>query len=337
MSTSSLIFRIKYSIVLILISFTSCIGQDTFSIVAVDPKTGEVGSAGASCVDLSNFPNFATGFLGELFPEEGAINSQATYLSQNQTNARNRFNNGETPQEIIDWLVANDAQNQSQQRQYGIVRLVDGTPQSAAHTGVACLDYKNHITGPNYSIQGNILLGQGILDSMEARFLRAEGDLACKLMAAMEGANVIGADSRCTGNGTSSLFAFLKVAQPSDIFGNPALSLGVRLQNGQGIEPIDRLQDDFNVVHGCTSSILQNVEFDNLFQVYPNPADDQLTIKSLNEEEYRYKILDLNGKILLLGNLSNEEIIDLSKFTNGNYILELLRDQKSFSKIFSKN
>lgn len=337
MSTSSLIFRIKYSIVLILISFTSCIGQDTFSIVAVDPKTGEVGSAGASCVDLSNFPNFATGFLGELFPEEGAINSQATYLSQNQTNARNRFNNGETPQEIIDWLVANDAQNQSQQRQYGIVRLVDGTPQSAAHTGVACLDYKNHITGPNYSIQGNILLGQGILDSMEARFLRAEGDLACKLMAAMQGANVIGADSRCTGNGTSSLFAFLKVAQPNDIFGNPALSLGVRLQNGQGIEPIDRLQDDFNVAHSCTSSILQNVEFDNLFQVYPNPADDQLTIKSLNEEEYRYKILDLNGKILLLGNLSNEEIIDLSKFTNGNYILELLRDQKSFSKIFSKN
>ena len=337
MSTSSLIFRIKYIIVLILLSFTSCIGQDTFSIVAVDPKTGEVGSAGASCVDLTNFPNFATGFLGELFPEEGAINSQATYLSQNQTNARNRFNNGETPQEIIDWLVANDVQNQSQQRQYGIVRLVDGTPQSAAHTGVACLDYKNHITGPNYSIQGNILLGQGILDSMEARFLRAEGDLACKLMAAMQGANVIGADSRCTGNGTSSLFAFLKVAQPNDIFGNPALSLGVRLQNGQEIEPIDRLQDDFNVVHGCTSSILQNVEFDNLFQVYPNPADDQLTIKSLNEEEYRYKILDLNGKILLLGNLSNEEIIDLSKFTNGNYILELLRDQKSFSKIFSKN
>ena len=71
MSTSSLIFRIKYIIVLILLSFTSCIGQDTFSIVAVDPKTGEVGSAGASCVDLTNFPNFATGFLGELFPEEG--------------------------------------------------------------------------------------------------------------------------------------------------------------------------------------------------------------------------------------------------------------------------
>jgi uncharacterized Ntn-hydrolase superfamily protein len=335
-NTSSLIFRIKYIIVLILLSFTSCIGQDTFSIVAVDPKTGEVGSAGASCVDLTNFPNFATGFLGELFPEEGAINSQATYLSQNQTNARSRFNNGETPQEIIDWLVANDVQNQSQLRQYGIVRLVDGTPQSAAHTGVACLDYKNHITGPNYSIQGNILLGQGILDSMEARFLRAEGDLACKLMAAMEGANIIGADSRCTDNGTSSLFAFLKVAQPNDIFGNPALSLGVRLQNGQGIEPIDRLQDDFNIAHSCTSPVLQNVEFDNLFQVYPNPANDQMTIKSLNEEEYRYKILDLSGKILLQGNLSNEEILDLSKFTNGNYILELLRDQKYFSKIFSK-
>ena len=68
MNTSVLLLRIIYTIVVILIPFTSSIGQDTFSIVAVDPQTGEVGSAGASCVDLSNFPNFATGFLSELFP-----------------------------------------------------------------------------------------------------------------------------------------------------------------------------------------------------------------------------------------------------------------------------
>ena len=337
MSTSGLILRIKYTIVIILISFTTSIAQDTFSIVAIDPETGEVGSAGASCVDLNNFPNLETGFLGELFPGAGAINSQAAYLGQNQTNARNRFNAGDTPQEIIDWLVANDVQNQPEQRQYGIIALIDGAPQSAAHTGSNNFDYKNHITGINYSIQGNILLGQEILDSMEARFLRTDGDLACKLMAAMQGANVIGADNRCTDNGTSSLFAFLKVAQPNDIFGNPALSLGVRFQDGQGIEPIDRLQDAFDAAHSCTSSIIENVEFDDIFQVYPNPTDDQLTINTLSEKEYRYKILDLSGTILIKGKLSHEEIVDVSKFTIGNYILEIYKGQYSFSKIISKN
>ena len=81
------------------------------------------------------------------------------------------------------------------------------------------MDYKNHIVGPNYAIQGNILSGQAILDSMEARFLATPGPLADKLMAALQGANVPGADTRCLANGTSSLSAFLRVAKPNDLPG----------------------------------------------------------------------------------------------------------------------
>ncbi|HQW25226.1 MAG TPA: hypothetical protein PLV75_04695, partial [Saprospiraceae bacterium] len=63
---------------------TSLSAQDTFSIVAADSTTREVGSAGASCVDL-----FAAGladpsFLGQLLPDTGAINTQAFYLPTNQ-------------------------------------------------------------------------------------------------------------------------------------------------------------------------------------------------------------------------------------------------------------
>lgn len=145
--------------------------QDTFSIVAMDPITGEVGSAGASCVDMDNFPGYADDFLGELFPGLGAINTQAWYLASNQAIARARMKAGDTPEEIIQWLYDNDAQNQPEKRQYGIVAFVDGSPEAAAHTGTQTDDYKNHVLGPNYSIQGNILLGQEILDSMEARFL----------------------------------------------------------------------------------------------------------------------------------------------------------------------
>ena len=99
-----------------IIGIINGISQDTFSIVAMDPITGEVGSAGASCVDLdaNNLPT--DDFLGELFPGLGAINSQAYYIPANQANARARMNEGYTPSEIIEWLINNNVQNQPQFR-----------------------------------------------------------------------------------------------------------------------------------------------------------------------------------------------------------------------------
>ena len=223
--------------------------QDTFSIVAVDPTTGEVGSAGASCVDLFGTGLSDDSFLGQLIPNVGAINTQAYYLPANQNNATTRMNAGDTPSEIIQWLTDNDVQNTPENRQYGIAALVNGIPETAAHTGSSTDDYKNHILGTNYAIQGNILLGQEVLDSMESRFLNEPGDLACKLMAALQGANMVGADTRCSTNGTSSLFAFVKVAQPDDTFGSPSFKVSVRTQDNTGIEPIDSLQTLFNNAH----------------------------------------------------------------------------------------
>lgn len=113
------------SLLLVLVfSATLIFAQDTFSIVALDTVTGEVGSAGASCVDMNNFPGYDDDFLGELFPGVGAINTQAWYLPANQANARARMNEGYTPEEIIQWLIENDAQNQPEKRQYGIVAFV---------------------------------------------------------------------------------------------------------------------------------------------------------------------------------------------------------------------
>src|SRR5678816_2557711 len=100
------------------------------------------------------------------------------------------------------------------------------------------MDYKNHITGPGYSIQGNILLGPQILDSMEARYLNTSGTLACKLMAALQGAKVVGADTRCISYGISSFSAFIRVARPQDTAGTYILDLTVNTFPG-GIEPID--------------------------------------------------------------------------------------------------
>ena len=129
--------------------------QDTFSIVAVDASTGEVGSAGASCI---GWPQISIGckIISDVHPGVGAIHTQAYYITANQNYGSELMDEGHSPQEIIDSLVTNDAQGDSSIRQYGVVDYTGAT----GFTGSGCDDYKNHIVGPNYAIQGNILLGQ---------------------------------------------------------------------------------------------------------------------------------------------------------------------------------
>lgn len=233
---------------LLFLGFWTCFclqAQDTFSIVAVDSTTGEVGSAGASCLDDSDISGGVT-IIGDLIPGLGAINTQSFYISANQGNARNRLLLGESPTQVLNWLIANDAQGDSTVRQYGIASFDSlGQVAAAAFTGSNCFDYKGQRVGPDYAIQGNILLGPEILDSMEARFLQTSGPLATRLMAALQGANVPGADTRCLNEGVSSQSAYLAVARPNDPAGVFTLDLSVT-ETPFGVEPIDSLQSLFD-------------------------------------------------------------------------------------------
>lgn len=296
--------------------------QDTFSIVAIDSVTGEVGGAGASCVDLFNFPGYTDHFLCELFPGLGAINSQAAYVPANQLNARNRMLAGDTPAQIINWLDSNDVNGTPDIRQYGIAAFVNGSPQTAGYTGVNCMNYKNHITGPNYSIQGNILLGQQVLDSMEARFNRETGDLACKLMAALQGAKMVGADTRCTANGTSSLFAFVKVSVPTDTFGAPSFLASVRTHGTAGIEPVDTLQKIFDNMHLCPGTGIDETIFPlNSISIFPNPASEFVEIKSERQLPAGTEILvaDVMGNMIFHQNTDHALRFDTRTWSNGIY------------------
>lgn len=216
-------------------------GQDTFSIVAVDTTTGEIGSAGASCVTFQNIGAF---IISDVIEGIGAVHTQSYWLSANQVKARNYMLAGYSPQQIIDSLVANDAQGNPHIRQYGVIDLTRNG-ESAAYTGVNCLDYKNHVTGPCYAIQGNILLGQHVIDSMHTAFLNSNGlPLADRLMKTLQAAKIVGADSRCTSNGTSSLSAFIKVVRIGDN-GNYYLQEIVP-NTTANVDPIDLLQEKFD-------------------------------------------------------------------------------------------
>ena len=266
--------------------------QDTFSIVAVDSTSGEIGSAGASCLDNIQFPGSNGAIIiSNILPGRGAIHTQAAYTAGNQNTARTKMQQGLSPAEIIAWMKTHDSNLSPQTRQYGIVDFSPaGSPRSAAFTGTNCLDWKGHRTGPNYAIQGNILLGPQILDSMEARFLRATGSLADRLMYALQGANVVGADSRCTANGTSSLSAFIRVAKPGDPANGFHLNLNVpSLPAGQ--EPIDSLQTLYN--QWKTTAVAEPSVV--VARVFPNPASGQVTVV-LEETEGVLEWYDLRGQ-----------------------------------------
>jgi uncharacterized Ntn-hydrolase superfamily protein len=254
--------------------------QDTFSIVAVDTITGEIGSAGASCIDDSQIEGGAL-IISDVIPGRGSIHTQSYWNSTNQQNAHDRMVEGLSPQEIIDWLTTHDAQNNPAVRQYGIVDFdTSGNARSAGFTGANCMDYKNHITGPNYSIQGNILLGQQILDSIEAGFLNTEGSFAEKMMAALQGAKVIGADTRCTANGTSSLSAFIRVARPADPIGGFYCDLNVPSLPA-GMEPIDSLQTLFDAWLETVVGLDEKLSEAELL-IYPNPASGYFVVGQLD-------------------------------------------------------
>lgn len=220
------------TLLLLLLLMAGAPVRATFSIVAVDTITGEVGGAGASCIAGSQIIN-------DLIESVGAIHTQAWYLSGNQDNAHDLLAAGLDPDSILTWLYTYDVQSRPDWRQYGVVTLA-GSGASAAFTGIATDDWKGHLTGPGYSIQGNILLGPQIIDSMEFVFLNTDGPLEERLMAALEAAKVPGADTRCLANNKSAISAFIKVVRPGD-GGTPYLYEVINSTSGS-TEPIDLLR-----------------------------------------------------------------------------------------------
>ncbi len=313
----------------LLLSFIALLpatAQDTFSIAAVDTITGEVGSAGASCVNLFTFGIADPGFLAQQLPGVGSINTQSAYVVANQNNAMTRLQAGDDPDQIIAWLQANDAQGNAGNRQYGIAKLSGTGAQAAAYTGPQCMAVAEHRVGANYAIQGNILLGPEILDAMEQNFLITTGTLADKLMAALQGANVVGADTRCASNGTSSLFAFLEVAQPDDPFNQPSLSLGVRL-GSTGVEPIDSLQALYDA--WLITAGIPGWEQASPIHVAPNPVRDRLVILGSGLAWNIVLVFDAHGRRIALPEApaqADRLALDVATLATGLYHIVVLHE-----------
>ncbi|HXF49321.1 MAG TPA: DUF1028 domain-containing protein [Verrucomicrobiae bacterium] len=187
-------FRILLSLFFLLVarvnSFATSPQSDeelfnTFSIVAYDSANGDLGVAVQSKA-------FAVGArVPYAKAGVGAIATQATTNPGFGPRGLALLERGLSPQEVVDSLLKADDRPAVRQ-----LAVIDARGKVAVHTGDSCIDWKGSKTGSYYSCQGNLLAGQAVVDSMASAFEGTSGELAERLMAALEAGQRAGGDSR---------------------------------------------------------------------------------------------------------------------------------------------
>ena len=315
--------------------------QHTFSIVAIDPATGEIGTAGATCLTSADCGGCGGAIIiTDIVAGKGAMNAQAQICipNTNLSNGINLIQNDMGADEVLGALLDNDICNSGgvTARQYGIATLgASGEIDIAAYTGSTTLDYANHITGPNYAIQGNILIGPEVMSGMEEGFLNTEGTLAHKLMGAMQGAKIPGADSRCLVDGISSRSSFLRVMPANGGAGRLDIVIPSTINN---VDPIDSLQSIFTERFGTNSVI--RISNESILKVAPNPANAYIDFEHVDPifENGTVNFYDSKGALLKKCTLSKNRIniklfpegviyynafnAERSKTTSGKFIIQ---------------
>jgi uncharacterized Ntn-hydrolase superfamily protein len=157
----------------------------TFSIVGYDPVTQDLGVA-----VQSKF--FAVGAVVPFAASGvGAIASQAYGNTKFGPLGLQMLAQGMPVDSVIDSLLAHDPD--AARRQVGIV---DAGGNASAYTGEECMEWAGHIAGPNFSVQGNILVSEATVEAMARAFRETEGMLGERLMCAIEAGQAAGGDSR---------------------------------------------------------------------------------------------------------------------------------------------
>jgi len=157
----------------------------TFSIVAYDPKSQELGvgveskffcvgavvpwaRAGVGAIATQSYANTSYGPLGLQLLAEGL-----------------------TSEDVLARLISAD--ESAELRQVGIV---DARGRAAAFTGTKCLPWAGHLTGENFACQGNILASARVVEAMAEAYVKTQGALAERILAALSAAQAAGGDRR---------------------------------------------------------------------------------------------------------------------------------------------
>jgi uncharacterized Ntn-hydrolase superfamily protein len=158
----------------------------TWSIIARDPLTGQIGIAVATKF-------FAVGArVPHIAPKLGGVATQALVNPYYGIDGVLLLREGKAPGEVIEVLIAADAGRESRQ-----LHIMDVNGRIAAHTGSECVGWCGHLEGAGFSIAGNMLVGPRVLDDTASAYVtNAKLPFAQRLIAAMKAGEAAGGDKR---------------------------------------------------------------------------------------------------------------------------------------------
>ena len=184
----------------------------TWSVIAIDVKTGQVIIASATCVRQSAFPGRQPNAARDLMDVQAVIvpgfgvaacQAGADNTRRNQMLVYNELRKGTPPQEILAMLKQDP---DIERRQFGILAIPNGTTITARNNAAgfngsgnseSSLVFGGQVGDFYYQVQGNTLLGYDVVHKAALAFSRSGGTLADHVMAAMNAADDNGGDKRC--------------------------------------------------------------------------------------------------------------------------------------------
>jgi uncharacterized Ntn-hydrolase superfamily protein len=170
----------------------------TFSIIAFDPATNELG------VGVQSRAFGAGAAVPYAKPGVGAVATQASANRQYGPKAIALLEQGLSPAEVVKRITDDDPGRDTRQ-----VAVIDTKGRSAVYTGRRVIErnsdpkdlvhlggYAGHVSGPNFSAQGNTLAGEDVVKAMAAAYQNGKGSLAERLMDALDAGQAKGGDTR---------------------------------------------------------------------------------------------------------------------------------------------
>lgn len=193
------------SLLFLFLIFFSTHCYATWSIIAIDRKTGEIGIVGASCT-------FDVSGIASIVPGKGAIVVQAGSSYFAQMKGVELMNNDVALNEILK-AMKNEKFNPERQ-QYGLISL-DSKSKPLVYSGAQINDWNGAQLGNDFAVMGNILPGSQVVSKAYKAFNEnRDKSLSERLMLALKAGEEAGGDKRCETQYARS--AFIMVYKPKD-------------------------------------------------------------------------------------------------------------------------
>lgn len=222
----------------------------TYSIIAFEGGSGQVGGAGTSCVG-----SFAVSAIYGVVPGVGVVAAQASLNEQARDRAVMLLDQGASAADVIADITSAGFDFFSDSRQYAVIDVagLSAVGFTGASTMAFADDVQGNVAPYVYSVQGNILTSAAVLSQASAVFDAPGCDLAETLMLALEAGAMNGeGDSRCTPDGIPSDAAFIEVNLADQGAGQPFLSLEVTdTSPNSPVVELRALFDAWRATHPC--------------------------------------------------------------------------------------